>query len=199
MRAVLLVDGMYESLFDRLIDALQARLEVYAKMILGLWDQAKAAVLQKHRYNRSDIWNSLYKKGLQIEYGAMLAWFRNDKLSPQLGLGFSQSISGSHANEAIGPQKYSNMKIVAEDSGLYPDESMIQATFKVIEEERQRRRRAGKSLHELLRAIASGTGYDRALSEARKLDSMVADVLAAVEIQPIRDVRIVGRVPESTV
>lgn len=198
MRAVLLVDGMYESLFDRLIDALQARLEIYAKMILGLWDQAKAAVLQKHRYNRSDIWNSLYKKGLQIEYGAMLAWFRNEKLSPQLGLGFSQSISGSHANEAIGPQKYSNMKIVAEYSGLFPDESMIQATFKVIEEERQRRRKAGKSLHELLRAIASGTGYDRALSEARKLDSKVADVLAAVEIQEIRDVRIVGRVPAST-
>jgi hypothetical protein len=91
------------------------------------------------------------------------------------------------------------MKIVAEYSGMYPNESMIQETFKAIEKERQRRRKAGKGLHELLRAIASGTGYDRALAEARKLDSKVADVLAAVEIQEIRDVRVVGRGPASIV
>jgi hypothetical protein len=46
-------------------------------------------------------------------------------------------------------------------------------------------------LHDLLRAIASGDGYDQALKGARDLGSEVADVLAAVDVQPIREVRLV--------
>jgi len=195
MRVILLVDSNYDSLFDRLLEALQARLGVYTKMILELWEQAKAAVLRSHNYNRADIYNTLYRKGLQIEYSAMLAWFRMEQHSPQLELGFSFSSSGSQLPEAIGPQKFSNMKIVAEHSGMYPDENMIRETFAAIEEERQRRRKAGKALHRLLRAIASGTGYDKALEEARKLDAKVADVLAAVDVQEIGDVRVAGEQP----
>lgn len=189
MRVVRLVDSNYDSLFDRLLEALQARLGVYTKMILELWEQSKAAVLRKHDYNRAAIYNALLPKGLQIEYSAMLAWFRMEQHSAQLDLGFSAS-SGSSLQEAIGPQKFSNMKIVAEHSGLYPDENMIRETFAAIEEERQRRRKAGKALHQLLRAIASGTGYDKALEEARKLDAKVADVLAAVDVQEIIDVQL---------
>lgn len=189
MQVILLVDGLYESLYDRLLEALRVRLGVYTKMVLLMWDKAKAELLKKHNGRRKDLYLHLLGKGLAVDYTTLLAWFRNESLYPQLSLGFGGS-SGKRSSEIIAPQQYENMKILAEDCGQYPSEGMIKETFRAIQEERGRRRKAGHALHELLRAIASGEGYDRALKGARELGSEVGDVMAAVDVQPVREIRI---------
>jgi hypothetical protein len=189
MQVILLVDGLYESLYDRLLEALRARLGVYTKMVLLMWDKAKAELLKKHNGRRKGLYLHLLGKGLAVDYTTLLSWFRNESLSQQLSLGFGGS-SGKRSSEIIAPQQYENMKILAEDCGQYPSEGMIKETFRAIQEERGRRRKAGHALHELLRAIASGEGYDRALKGARELGSEVGDVMAAVDVQPVREIRI---------
>ncbi len=192
LRVILLVDGVYENLFDRLLDALKARANPYTLMILGLWDRAKAELIKKHGGNRKELHRQLQSRGLTVDYAAMLAWFRDESLSPQIELELTEKSDTRYA-EIIAPQQYADMKILAEDSGMYPDEGMTRVTFKAIQEERGRRRKAGHALHDWLRAIVSGEGYERATTSARELGSEVAEVLAAVDVREVRQVRVIDQ------
>lgn len=192
MQVILLVDSIYEDLFDRLLDALKARANPYTLMVLGLWDSAKSELLRKHNGNRRDLYRQLELRGLKVGYQAMRWWFADDPFSSQLNLGFG-SETDTHSSEAIAPQQYENMHVLAEYSGRYPTEGMIKVTFQAIQEERGRRRRAGISLHEWLRAIVSGDGHDQVMASARELGSEVAEVLAALDVRYVLDVRVEDR------
>jgi hypothetical protein len=198
MKAIRMVDQSYDSLFDRLIEALNAKLGPYSGLTLELWNRAKAALFKRYDYKVLPMHRDLQAKGLSVDYPATLSWFRDERLSPQASLGFSKNVQESNLPEAMAPQQYPDFKVVAEHSGIYPNEKMIKDTFQVIREERGRRRNAGHVLHNLLRAIASGNGYDHALAEARKFDAGVGEVLAAVDVQEIAEVRKVDRTKSGT-
>lgn len=190
MHVVMLVDGLYENLYDRLIEAIKAKIGAHAKLILSLWDQAKMITFRNYR-SKKELHRILKTKGVSVDYVTMLAWFRNDRFSDQLELDLG--LEESRLKETIAPREYDNMKILADQSGVYPNEPMIRATFKVIQEERVRRRKAGHALHNLLRAIATGEGYERSLASARELGSDITDVLGAVEIKEIKSIQFSGK------
>ena len=70
---------------------------------------------------------------------------------------------------------------------------MLKTTFEAVLCIRSRNRVAGKSLRKFLRAVVSGDGYDDALESARKLDTALGDVLAAVEVLEVQSVRFMRR------
>ena len=197
MQVVLLVDSVYEDLFDRLLDALKARANQFTLMTLGLWESAKSALLKKHNGNRLELFRQLESRGLSVSYQAARLWFADDSFSSQLKLGFG-SETDAPSSETFAPQLYENMKIVAEYSGCYKTDGMIRLTFHAIQEERGRRIKAGLALHEWLRAIVSGHGYDRAMASARELGGEVAEVLAALDVRQVREVRVLDQgIPEN--
>ncbi len=173
MQVVSMVDGVYERLYDRLLEALHAKVSPYHRMMLALWDEAKFALLAKHKGNRTILFQQLEERGLHIGYSAVVSLFREDEL------------------EGIAPQQYSDMKVIAECSGKYANSAMIKLTFRVIQEERARRRNAGKALHSLLRAIIQGHGYEQAIVSARQLGNEIGEVFAAVQVRVVAAVRIV--------
>lgn len=174
MQIVSMVDGVYERLYDRLLEALQEKLSPYYIMTLELWEQAKATALQKHHGNRAELHRQLEQRGLQVDYHAVVALFRQGEF------------------EGLAPQKYSDMRIIADYSGRYPNQAMIKLTFRVIQTERGRRRSAGRALHSLLRAIVQGNGYEQAIASARQLGNQIGEVFAAVQVRQVDRVRIVN-------
>lgn len=189
MRVAMLVDGMYESLYERLLEALREKVCLNDRMLLSLWDQAKLKVLRHYKTKR-DLHRHLVGKGISIDYATMRLWFRDEPSPEQLAFDFHDPRSKDA--ETIAPRDYKNMKILADESGVYSNEGLIKATYKMIQHERGRRRKAGIALHDLLRAIAAGEGYENALTGARKLGSSVADVLNAVELKEIKTVTIMS-------
>jgi hypothetical protein len=177
MRLVVLVDGIYESLYDRLLEALKTRISPHTQVILELWNQAKGVLLCKHDGNRRALHRALRERGLEVDYHAVAAYFRSADLDEQ----------------GLAPQHYTDVKVLAEYSELYPAEQMIRLTFGAIQQERQRRRDAGRALHSLLRAIVTGEGYEKALESARLLGHEIAEVLAAVEVRVVQNVNVVDR------
>ncbi|RLG42928.1 MAG: hypothetical protein DRN81_07550, partial [Thermoproteota archaeon] len=160
-RVVCMVDGTYDNLHERLVEALNFKLNAYYRMLMTLWEQSKLKALQKHNGNRRDLHRALAKLGLSTEYAAVVSLYREE--------GF----------ETIAPQQYDDMKVLAEHSGVYDNKELIKVTFKVIQQERGRRIRAGRALHALLRAIATGDGYAKALYTAREIGAEVGEVLEA--------------------
>ena len=132
------------------------------------------------------LFQALCKLGLQVEYCAVITWFREEDTEDP------QGENNEDEFETIAPQQFGDFKLLAEYSGCYPNEEMVKATFKVIERERQRRRAAGKHLRALLRAIVGGEGYEQALTSARAVGSEVAEVLAAVKVCRIEKVAMTG-------
>ncbi|MFZ5898175.1 MAG: hypothetical protein ACOYU7_03165 [Bacillota bacterium] len=177
MHMVVLVDALYESLYERLLEAIRARVSPHTLIVLELWNRAKGVLLQKHCGNRRDLHRALERRGFQVGYHALRAYFGGEDLDDQ----------------ALAPLRYADMKVMSEYSGLYPNEETIRMTFAAIQQERQRRREAGRALHALLRAIVTGEGYDSALEGAQLLGHEVAEVLAAVEVRTVQDVRITDR------
>jgi len=175
MRVVTMVDGVYENLHERLVEALNSRLNAYHQMLMSLWEQAKLKALLMHNGNRRDLHRALAQKGLSTEYAAIVSLFRDGDF------------------EIIAPQQFEDMKILAEHSGVYPKRNLVSLTFKVIQNERGRRKKAGRALHGLLRAIASGDGYSQALSMAKEIGTEISEVLEAVEIKEVENVVILRK------
>ena len=189
MQVILLVDSIYDNLFERFVEALKGRVNQYALMTLNLWDRAKSELLRRHQGNRMSLFTRLQERGLSIGYAAVRNLFTDSTLSLQMALGFTAEKEAAKS-ETIAPQQYADMKILAEYSGIFPDEKTIRVTFGAIQDERGRRRRAGHSLHDWLRAIATGDGFDKALVNSRELGSEVAEVLAALDVRQVLSVRI---------
>ena len=172
MKVITLVGAVYESLYANLIDAIKSHVNPHSLIVLELWNRAKAVVLNKHNGNRKDLFCLLQQQGLQVNYEALTNYFRESDLD----------------EKTLAPQHYSDVKLLAKYSELFPTEEMIRLVFGVIQQERQRRRDAGRALHSLLRAIVTGEGYDKALDNARQIGSDLGEVLASVEIRTVQDI-----------
>jgi len=177
MHLVILVDAVYEGLYDRVLEAIKSLGDPNTPIILKLWNESKSKLLQKYSGNRRVLYETLQQRGLRVGYAAFTKYFHGDDLDEQ----------------TLAPHHYLDMKLMAEFSGLYPSEKMIRLTFGAIQQERQRRRAAGRLLKKILRAIVTGEGYQQALESARLLGRDVGEVLAAVEVRTVRDVRVIDR------
>ncbi|MBN2034499.1 MAG: hypothetical protein JW836_14590 [Deltaproteobacteria bacterium] len=171
MRVVGMVDGVYERLYDRVLESLHAKESPYYTATLALWEIAKVDALRRHGGNKTELFRELVSKGLQVDYGAVVQWYRGGEL------------------ENLAPQKYEDMKLIAEQSGKYPNDKLIRSTWSVIRRERVRRRKAGKALHALLRAIVQGDGYEKAIRAARELGNEIGEMFAAVEVREVVSTR----------
>ncbi|RLG20742.1 hypothetical protein DRN74_04755 [Candidatus Micrarchaeota archaeon] len=173
MRLVLLVDAVYEGLYERLLDALRARMGHVDRLYLDLWQAAKDQ-LRKNCVSLRDLHAQLAREGLSIQYPAFVTYFRGPDLD----------------EATLAPLYEKDMAIMARRSGLFPNEQMIHETFRRIRVERKLRRQAGRALHQILRSIVSGTGYGykEALQFAREIGEEVYDVFAAVEVVTICEV-----------
>jgi len=171
MRLVLLVDAVYEGLYERLLDALRARMAHLDLLYLDLWQAAKDQLRRDYSSLR-DLYDQLVQKGLSVQYPAFAAYFRGPDLD----------------EATIAPLREKDMAIIARHSRLFGNDQMIRETFRRIQMERNLRRQAGRALHQLLRSIVSGTGYKEALQFAREIGEEVYDVFAAVGVVTIREV-----------
>lgn len=168
------VDDRYESLFQRLTEAVDSRLPHQDRVALALWEQAKDALLRRHDGDKYALVEELKAKGQGSHVATVLSWFREDDEGP------------------MAPQQIDEFMVLARASGCYTSEVLMERTFTCIRQERGRHRQAGKALRRLLRAIWTGEGYEDALESARKFDSEVGDVFSAVELLEVTGIRTIG-------
>lgn len=171
MRLVLLVDNSYEGIYERLLDALRKQIGV-GRLYLDLWQTAKAKLRKEHP-NLKGLYERLVGEGLGVSYGAFAAYFKGDDLD----------------EGTLAPQRYEDMAILAQRSGLFQDNALIRETFRWIQRERRLRRQTGRALHQLLRGIVTGEGYCEALRIAQEIGHEIYDIMTAVEVATVRDVR----------
>ena len=172
-QVVAFVDGHYEGLFKRFAEVVKSRLSTQARVALELWQAAKDRLWAQYP-NKYLLHQALSAKGLQSSYAACVSWFAED---------------GS-----LAPQQFDEFEIVAKECDTYRKApAMLKATFEAVQHVRGRNRVAGKALRSFLRAVVTGEGYDDALEGARKLDTALSDVLAAVEVLEVRSVRVIQR------
>ncbi|BEH22866.1 Uncharacterised protein [Burkholderia pseudomallei] len=170
-RIITFVDGRYDSLFQRITEAVHQRLPPSEQIALKVWEEAKSRLSEKFP-RKTLLHEHLAAMGLSSNYCAVVAWFRDDE------------------SEVLAPQQYEDFAAVARATGVYSSPGLMRHTFNCIQRERGRNRAAGRALKKLLRAIRSGEGYEDALESARSIDASVADALAAVELLEIKDVRV---------
>lgn len=163
------VDGEYEGLFRRLREAVFQQLPRDQRIKLELWDEAKGNLIARFSGDRSRLYETLRLDGLESEEAAMCSWFRDE-------------------DDVMAPQQAHDFFIVAKATQCFPTESMARKVFECIQKERGRNRKIGRALKALLRAIASGNGYEEALESARKMDASLSDVLTAVELLEVAEV-----------
>lgn len=168
------VDDRYESLFQRLTEAVDARLPQRDRIAMTLWERAKDALLQRHEGDKNALVQELKAKGLASHTVTMLSWFREEDEGP------------------MAPQQRNEFMVLARATGCFTDETLMERTFVCIQQERGRHRQAGKALRRLLRAMLTGEGYEEALESARKFDSAVSDVFSAVELFEVNSIRTMG-------
>lgn len=173
-QVVSFVDDRYESLFNRVTEAVDHRLPQRDRMALALWREAKSAAVGRFNGDKGALFQELKSKGLLSDYAAALSWLREGD------------------DDVLAPQQLEDFLVLANVSGCYPDESLMTRTFRCIQQHRVRHRQVGKALRALLRAILTGNGYEDALEGARKFDAAVGDVLSAVELLEVRSVRPIG-------
>jgi hypothetical protein len=163
------VDDRYASLFDRLQEAIVARLPVPDRVALELWQKAKAKLLATAA-TRRELYAGLVLDGLSSTYEAFSAWFKHGE------------------DGTLAPQQFDEFALVARATKTFPTDALIQRTFRCVQHQRGRNRAAGRALAALLRATISGDGYEDALESARRIDPDLADVLAAVETLEVQSV-----------
>lgn len=169
------VDGRYDGLFQRLTDVVTARLRPEERIALELWRTVKEGIFVQAKSGR-DLHDRLVKRGLASSYGTFLTWFGDD----------DQTV--------IAPQQFEDFAVLASEADVYKSSpAMLEAAFRAVQRQRGRNRTAGRKLREFLRAVVSGNGYEEALTSARRLDTALADVLAAVEVLEIASIRIIQR------
>lgn len=163
MHVVCMVDDTYSTIFERLVEVLDAKSPTSQRLLLQLWRQAKNALLAKYP-SMSALYRDLQQDGLNVEYATLRSWLIE------------------FGNES---QHFPPMRLLAQRSGAYPTEQMIQQTFAAITAVRGRNRSAGRALHGVMRAIATGQGYKAALQSARTLDRDLGELLSAAELRHV--------------
>ncbi|GEM_PF-3211076 len=167
------VDGRYEGLFRRFAEVVKSRLPAQARVALELWQAAKDELWARYP-DKYPLYAELSRKGLVSGYAAMLTWFDEEG--------------------ALAPMHFEEFEVVAKECETYRKApAMLKATFDAVQHVRGRNRVAGKALRRFLRAVVSGEGYDDALDGARKLDTALGDVFAAVEVLEVHSVRVTQR------
>lgn len=169
------VDGRYDGLFQRLTDVVTSRLQPEERIALELWRTVKDNIVANAKSKRA-LYDRLVNRGLTSSYGTFLSWFGDDD------------------ETVIAPQQFEEFEVLAKEADVYKSSpAMLDSAFRAIQRHRGRNRTAGRKLREFLRAVVSGDGYEEALTSARRLDTALADVLAAVEVLEIASVRVIER------
>lgn len=166
MRVIVMVDDAYSTIFDRLVEVLDSKLPATQRLLLQLWAAAKTRLATEHP-NIRELWRDLRTQGLSVDYTTLRSWLT--EFGPD-------------------PQQFPAMRLVAAQSGVYPKPELIEQTFTVISSMRGRNRAAGRALHAVLRAIATGDNYRAAMQSARDLDRDLAELLGAAELRTITHV-----------
>jgi len=167
------VDGRYDGLFKRLTEVVSSRLPPRERIALDLWQTAKDDLFARY-YNKTTLYEKLRMQGLKSSYEAFMNWF-----------------NGAEGN--LAPQQFDEFEILAKECATYKLPALITATFEAVQHARGRNRACGRQLKKFLRAVVSGDGYNEALESARKLDTALGDVLAAVEVLEVQAVRVIQR------
>lgn len=168
------VDGLYDSLFARLTETVNARLSAKERVALELWDTAKARLVDGYA-TRRELYEKLHASGLTSGYETFTTWFRDGD------------------EGVLAPQQFEEFEVLAKESGAYSAPKLLESTFKAVQHARGRNRAAGKKLKAFLRAVVSGDDYEEALDSARKIDTGLGDVLAAVQVLEVAGVTVSNR------
>ena len=168
------VDGRYDSLFKRLTEVVNLRLLPKERIALALWQRAKEGLAKRHR-NKRALYVTLRGRGLASGYETFTTWFRDGE------------------EGVLAPQQFDEFEVLAKESAAYTSAELLKATFEAVQRARGRNRASGRMLCRFLRAAVSGEGYDDALESARKLDTALGDVLAAVEVLEVKSLRTIQR------
>lgn len=166
------VDGQYDALFKRLVDAVEERLPPKERVALELWRKAKQR-LSSHFPNRTELHSRLVQNGSNISYSVLISCLRDGE-DPQLA-----------------PRHFEEFEGLAQIAGV--PAALIKPTFACIQRTRGRNRAAGRKLKAFLRAAVSGGDSDDALESARAIDSALGDLLAAVEVLEVSTTRKIKR------
>lgn len=171
MIVVSLVDDLYEDLHDRLLEVVRERSDIRTTVALELWQRAKIAALRRCAGSRRELHSQLTRRGIRVDYGAVVTWFRSGE------------------QEILAPLDFEDFRLLAEFSGLYRATEQIRYTFQCVQAERQLRRTSGRILHGLLRRIGTGSHYEAAVQGAKAMGTGVDQVVSAVELREVESVR----------
>ena len=163
MHIVTMVDDAYSSIFERLVEVLDAKSPPSQRLVLQLWRQAKNHLLSQYPSMRA-LYRELQKDGLDVEYATLRSWLIE------------------FGNESL---YYPPLRLLAVRSGVYTNEQMMEHTFAAIVAVRGRNRTAGRTLHAVMRAIATGQGYKAALEGARNFNKELGEMLNAAELRQV--------------
>lgn len=174
-KVITFVDGHYDSLFQRLRDAVHKRLSPQHRIALELWMTQKAHLSARFDDKR-ELFNRLLSHGAAVNFGTFCSWVDDGE------------------GGVIAPQQFEDFKALASEIEMYArSPTMLESTFAAIRHERGRNRVTGRMLRKFLRAVISGDGYEEALATARSIDAAMVDVLAAVEVLEVQSVRQIAR------
>ncbi|MCA3749768.1 MAG: hypothetical protein IN808_11615 [Rubrobacter sp.] len=170
MLMVVLVDDRYDDLFKRLLEAMEEQRDLRASLTLAHWGRAKQAALAKHGGSRRRLHEELERRGLSVDYEAVVGYYARGK------------------KEIMAPERFEDFELLARASGMYTDPQHLERTFECIRAERENRRRYGRRLRRLLRQLVGGAHYQAALESAEVLGTPVEEVAAAVALREVRDI-----------
>jgi hypothetical protein len=109
-----------------------------------------------------------------VKYEAVVGWFNGGE------------------DEVLAPLDESDFALLARESGIYSDSSVMRMTFACICTERTLRRQCGRILGRLLTQIAAGQHYEAAIRSAKAIGTPLEQVAAAVSVREVVSVSRVG-------
>jgi hypothetical protein len=167
MLAVVLVDGLLDDLYSRLLEAIHERRDPRSSIRLAYWTMAKHSLLKKHDLNRRRLYDVLRNKGLKVDYSAVVGWYSTGE------------------DEIIAPLHKSDLSILAAETGMFGSRKDVEALFETIQCERNLRRQCGRLLRRLLTSLCGGQNFEGAMSGAQLLGTPVEEVAAAVSLREV--------------
>lgn len=162
-RMIILVDGVYDDLFERISEALQPLVRVEERLYLELWEAAKRA-LQAQYPNLAELHRELARRGLERDPTTVRSWFTEGR--------------------TLAPQQYNDFLLLTGIMGL-PETLKHPKLWQAIENHRTRHRQLGRLLHRVLESIVSGSGYEGSLQEARQQGISLEGLLSAVDVRRV--------------
>lgn len=163
---VLILDGKFTSLYDRIIEALEAHPDYALLSVwIKLWDIAKSEALEKCESSYHQLHSRITRSGFNISEQAVRTWFTGVMAPQSEGIIFK-------------------VIEISENKAAMAQKNQIRSSLGHV---RGMRRKTGRKIRELIKRAATLNNLEELTTDVREL--ALEDVLAAAERIVVKHVR----------